>query len=174
MFRFSFGSYVMDQRSGDGRWLSICSSDICCLCCTTIEFCGNSTSMKELEVDGLPANVGIGIVSLFCLSSLGCPCGLWNWSSFSLWCARVKWERIGSFAEDRSLTWSTTSFESLVLMIPFSTMLIKSLSLSVTKFKNSIWDWTKFYYLWPRSHRMISWKVCTNWEYVSVINSKPN
>ena len=50
--------------------LSNCSSDICCLCGLTIEFCGNSTSILELTVDGLLANVGIGIVSLPCLSSL--------------------------------------------------------------------------------------------------------
>ena len=49
--------------------LSNCSSEICCLCSPTIEFCGNSTGIKELTLDGLLANVGIGIVSLFCLSS---------------------------------------------------------------------------------------------------------
>ena len=42
----------------------------CCLCCPTIEFFGNSTGINELIVDGLLANVGIGIVSLSCLSSL--------------------------------------------------------------------------------------------------------
>ena len=35
-----------------------------------MEFCGNSTGINELIVDGLPANVGTGIVPLFCLSSL--------------------------------------------------------------------------------------------------------
>ena len=73
--------------------LSNCSSEICCLCGPIIEFCGNFTGTNELIVDGLPANVGIGIVPLFCLSSLVqkriCPCSLWNWPSFSLWCARV-------------------------------------------------------------------------------------
>ena len=51
------------------------------------------TSIIELIVDGLLANVGIGIVSLFCLSSLAKtsprPCSLWNWPSLSLLCARV-------------------------------------------------------------------------------------
>ena len=28
--------------------------------------------------------------------------------------------------------------------------------------------------LWPRSHRMMFRKVCTNWEYASLINSKPH
>ena len=49
--------------------LSICNSDICCLCCPTMGFCGNS-SISELMADGLLANVGIGIVPLFCSSSL--------------------------------------------------------------------------------------------------------
>ena len=31
-----------------------------------MEFCGIPTGMSELIVDGLPANVGIGIVSLLC------------------------------------------------------------------------------------------------------------
>ena len=35
-----------------------------------MEICGNSTGMNEFIVDGLPANVGNGIVHLFCLSSL--------------------------------------------------------------------------------------------------------
>ena len=43
--------------------LSNCNSGICCLCCPT-------TSIVELIVDGILANVGIGIVSLLCLSSL--------------------------------------------------------------------------------------------------------
>ena len=37
---------------------------------SNMEFCGNSTGVNELIVDGLLANVRIGIVFLFCLSSL--------------------------------------------------------------------------------------------------------
>ena len=37
--------------------LSNWSSDICCLCCPTIELCGISTGIKELMVGGLLANV---------------------------------------------------------------------------------------------------------------------
>ena len=37
-------------------------SDICSLCCTAIEFCGISAGGKGFIVDGLPADVGIGIV----------------------------------------------------------------------------------------------------------------
>ena len=50
--------------------LSNCSSDICCLCCPTIEFCGISTRNNELMVHDLLANVGIGILPLFCSPSL--------------------------------------------------------------------------------------------------------
>ena len=50
--------------------LSNCSSDICFLCCPTIEFCGMSTGINELMFDGFVANVGIEIVPLFCSSSL--------------------------------------------------------------------------------------------------------
>ena len=60
------------QTKNDCGWknLSNWSSSICCLCCPTIEFFGNSTGIKELMVDDLLANVGIGIVSLLCLSFL--------------------------------------------------------------------------------------------------------
>ena len=37
----------------------------------------------------------------------------------SVWRNRKFWKRIGSFAEDRSPSWSTTTFESLVLMTVF-------------------------------------------------------
>ena len=43
--------------------LSNCNSYICCLCCPTIGFCGNSTGIVELVVNGFVANVGIGIVT---------------------------------------------------------------------------------------------------------------
>ena len=56
-----------DRGAGN---LSNCSSDICCLSCPTKEFCGKSIGIVELIVDGLLANVGIGIVPLFCSSSL--------------------------------------------------------------------------------------------------------
>ena len=42
----------------------------CCLFLSTIEFCGISTGFQELMVDGLLANVRIGIVPLICSSFL--------------------------------------------------------------------------------------------------------
>ena len=62
-------SYLPTKKTGVGN-LSNCSSDICCLCCPTMEFCGISTGIDELMVDGLLANICIGIVPLFCTSSL--------------------------------------------------------------------------------------------------------
>ena len=50
--------------------LSNYSSDICCLCCPTIELCGISTGLQDLMVDGLLANVRIGIVLPIRSSSL--------------------------------------------------------------------------------------------------------
>ena len=42
----------------------------------------------------------------------------------------------------------------------------------MTTLRNSIQDGLKFYNLCQRFPPMISWKVCTNWEYVSPHNSK--
>ena len=77
------------------------------------------------------------------------------------------------YEEDRSLSWSVTSFVLLVLMI-HRLRWFYFLSRFVTIiFRSAIQDGMKFYYLSQRFHPMISWKVCTNWEYVSLINSKP-
>ena len=54
-----------------------------------------------------------------------------------------------------------------------SIRLIYSLLLFMTiMFRNSKQDGTKFYYRCQKIHQIISWKVCTNWGYVSLINSK--
>ena len=50
--------------------MSNSGSNICYLCCPKKEFRGNPTGIVELAVNGFVANVGIGIVPLFCLSSL--------------------------------------------------------------------------------------------------------
>ena len=56
------------------------------------------------------------------------------------------WKRMGSLAEDRSLTRSATTFESLVLMIQFLIMRSYSLSLfETTRFRTSIRDGMKSY-----------------------------
>ena len=67
----SFFNLILQHKNVEcsGK-LSICSSDICCLCCPAVEFCGVSTGNNELMVDGLLANVGIEIVPLIRSSSL--------------------------------------------------------------------------------------------------------
>ena len=58
-------------------------------------------------------------------------------------------------------------------MIQYWIMLICSLSLFMMIIvRNSIRDGMKFYSLCQRFHPMISWKVCTNWRYVSPCSSK--
>ena len=79
----------------------------------------------------------------------------------SVWRNRKLRKKIGSFAD--RLTWSPTTSELLALMIPFLITLMYSQSLfATTTFRNSIRDGMEFYYLWPRSHLMMFWKVCTN------------
>ena len=91
----------------------------------------------------------------------------------SVWRNRKRKKRIGFYEEDRSPSSSTTTFELLVLMIQFLITLIYSQSLFVTKmFRNSIQDGMRFYYQRRRSHRIMFWKVCTNWEDVSLHNSR--
>ena len=82
--------------------------------------------------------------------------------------------RTVSFAEDRSLTWSTSTSGSLEPMIRSRIMpTYLQLFFEMMTFKDSIRNGTKFQYQWRKSHLMISWNDCTNWEYVSLINSKP-
>ena len=84
-------------------------------------------------------------------------------------------KRTGFFEEDRSPSWSMTTFVLLVLMIQFLITLIYSLSLfATTMFRTSTRGGMIFQCPWPRSHLMTSWIVCTNWEYVNLTKSKPS
>ena len=66
----------------------------------------------------------------------------------SVWRNRKLRKRIGFFEEDRSLTWSTTTFELLVLMMPSLIMRIYSLAVfESTIFGTSIRDEVKFHFL---------------------------
>ena len=58
------------HTKNDCGWgnLSNCGSDSCYLCCPTKELCGSGIS--EFMVDGLLANIGIGILRLSCSSSI--------------------------------------------------------------------------------------------------------
>ena len=80
-----------------------------------------------------------------------------------------------SFAEDRSLTWSTTTSWSLSSMVLYSILPTCSLLFfGMTSFRNSIQDGTKFYYLWNNSHLMIFWKICSHSKHESLRNWWPH
>ena len=65
--------------------------------------------------------------------------------------------------EDRSLTWSTTTSESLEPMILSGIMpTFVQLLFEMMIFRNSIRNGAGFYYQWRKSHLMTSWKDCTN------------
>ena len=91
----------------------------------------------------------------------------WTRKSLQLWTRsyrnshfkkKVSLEEQKAQKEDRFLPAITlTYFPSIFVMMMF---------------RNSMRDGMKFHYPWPRSHLMISWKVCTNSGYVSLINSK--
>ena len=78
-------------------------------------------------------------------------------------------KRTVSFAEDRSLTWSTStsgSLEPTILSRIMRTYL--QVFFEMMKFRNSIQNGANFYHRWHKSHLMTSWKACTNWEYESL------
>ena len=77
-----------------------------------------------------------------------------------------------SFAEDRSLTWSTTTSNSLeptILSMPTYSLLVFEMMI----FRNSIRNGTEFCFQWRKSHLMTSWKDCTTSEYECLRNSRP-
>ena len=83
-------------------------------------------------------------------------------------------KRTGFYEEDRSPSWSTTTFEWLALMIQYWIMMIYSmLVFMMTTFRNSIQDGTKFCCRCQIFHPMTSRKACTNKGYVSLINWTP-
>ena len=83
--------------------------------------------------------------------------------------------RVASYEEDWSPSWSTTTFELLPRQIQDQIMLIYSLLFFTTIISRKlIKDGTKFYYPCQWYHLLMSWKVSTNWEYVSLRNSKPS
>ena len=62
---------VFHTKNDDGLGnASNCSSDFCCLCCPTTYFCGVSTGCVKFVVNGLDANIGIGIAPKSCPSLL--------------------------------------------------------------------------------------------------------
>ena len=83
-------------------------------------------------------------------------------------------KKTGSFKEDRSLTWSTSTFGSLEPTIPSRIVPTKlQLFFEMMIFRNSIRSGTEFYHQWRKSNLMTSWKDCANKEYESLRNSRP-
>ena len=154
LLRFSLGGNVMDQRSGDGRlggWSKILAINWRKVFPEILKCWTRELLLLWTRSSRIPTS-----------------------RKRSVWRNRKLRKKIESFAEDRSPSWSVTTFVLLVLMTQFLTMRIYCQSLfATTTFRNSIRDGTKFYYLWPRSHQMMFWRVCTTWEYVSLINSGP-
>ena len=73
--------------------------------------------------------------------------------------------------DDRSMSRSTTIFEWLVHMIQDWITLIFLVLFMTIESRNSIEDGIEFHYQCQRFHPMVSWKVCTRWEYASPCNS---
>ena len=68
-------------------------------------------------------------------------------------------KRIGFYEEDRSLSWSTSTFEWLALMIQdWITPIYSVLLFMMTTFRNSIQNGTKFHCRCQKFHPMTSWK----------------
>ena len=154
-FWFCVGSYVMDQRSGEGWFLGWANI-------FTVSFWNVFANFEMLDAKNASALNKITQKSQFKKRRLA-------WRG-----AESPKSGPVSERETKSPPWSTTIFEWLVLMTEYWIMLISSLLLSVmTTFRNSTRDGTKFFYRCQNFHPMKSWKVCTNWRYVSLTNSKP-
>ena len=88
----------------------------------------------------------------------------------SVWRKKRPKKRTVSFAEDRSLTWSTStsgSLEPMILSSILPTFLLFLFEMMI--FRNSIRNGTEFYCPWRKSHLMTSWQVCTNMNHLQTL-----
>ena len=146
LFWFSTGCFVVDQRSGDGYSLD--------------EF----TSSRSVY----------GFSKLGDAGREDCLCSEQDHPDFPVQEEGQPPKRTCFCEGDKSPSRSTSIFELLVFMTQCWIILIYSLLLfMMTTFRNSIQDGTKFHCPCQKFHPMISWKVCTKWGSVSLINSKP-
>ena len=138
LFTISYGSYAMDQRSGDG-WISG-SSQIYAF------YQRNSwTRTRELL--------------LHWTKSSRIPAS----RKRSVWRKWKLTKKTDSNKEDRSLTWSTNSSGSLVPMILSRIMqTYLQLFFEMMIFRKSSQSGKKFYYWWHKSRLMAYWKACAN------------
>ena len=154
LFWFSIGGCDQDQRSGDGL------------------FIGWSLTLTSNCLKECSKFWNAGREDWFCFWTRSTRIPTSRRRSVSR--SRKPRKRIGFWEGVRSPSWSTTTFEWLALTIPYwITVIYPQLLFMTTMFRNSMQDGAKFCCLSQRFHPMISWKVCTNWGYVCLINSKP-
>ena len=143
LFTISYGSYAVDQRSGDGwfsGWFKI------------FVICKRNSNARFLKYSMWRLLQHWTESSTILTSKEG-----------SVWRNKKPKKRTVSFAEDRLLTWSKSTSGSLESMIPSRIMPIYlQLFFKMTIFRSSIQSGTVFYCQWRKSHLMTSWKDCTN------------
>ena len=145
LFTISYGSDALDQRSGDDRF-SGCSVKS-----------SRSIEGKEFpNFEMLDARIASAVNKIIQNSHLK---------------KKVSLEEQNAQKEDRFIrgrqmaVWSSWDRSWL-----FGFILYRSSKRWCSGLRH---DGMQFFCLWPRSHLMTSWKVYTNWEYVSLIKSKP-
>ena len=143
LLTISHGSCAVDQRSGNG-WISGWSK--------IFVFCERNSNAKFWPTRCED-----------CFSNWTESSIIPNSRERSVWRNQKPKRRTISFVDDRSLTWSTSTYGSLEPMI-LSRIMPTCLQLffDMMIFRNSIRNGTKFYYQWRKSHLMISWKDCPN------------
>ena len=149
----SYGIYALDQRSGDGY---------------SVDDLKSSLSVRGLRMPDFEVLMRVLLqhwTELYIIPTS---------KEMSAWRIKKPKKRTVSFAEDRSLSWSTStsgSLEPMILSRIMPTYLL--LHLEMTIFRNSIRNGMEFYDQWRKSHLMTSWKDCTNKEYEGLRNSGP-
>ena len=142
LFTISYGSYAMDQRSGDGWFRGWFNVFVICQRNSNAEFW--STRCED------------------CFSTEQNRPQFSVQKEESVWRNKRPKSRTFSFAEDRLLTWSMSTSGSqeptiLSRFMPTYSLLL----LEMTIIRNSIQSGTDFYCQRQKSHLMTSWKDCT-------------
>ena len=143
LFTISYGSYALDQRSGD-RWSS---GWIKIFVIYSWYFNAEFWSPRCEDCFSTEQKSSIILTS----------------KEESVWRNKKPRSRTVSFSEDRLLAWSTNISRSLEATILSKTSPTYSLLFfEMTKFRNSILSVTEFNCPWRKSRMMTSWKDCTN------------
>ena len=141
--QFSYGSYAMDQRNGNGWFSGRFEIFVFCKRYFNAEFL--KYSMR-------------GLLRHWTKSSI-----IPSSKEESVWRNKRPRSRTVSFAVGRLFTWSTITSGSLGPMILSRIMQIYSLSVyEMTIYRNSTQSGTEFYCQWQKFRLVTSWKDCTN------------